>query len=171
MKVVMNLRVRSHRFTRADWIGYAVLILVGGVVGLVAVFLPWANAYTHESVNFSLSKPSGINGVMHTQFGPPVLAAALCAVVAAALLLLLGPRRLSPVLSGVVIVAGVVYAHEAVAAADVMGGVYRPGIGLYATLLTGVLLVPIGLASVAVGVMMYRGAAVRGPAGPPATGE
>jgi hypothetical protein len=160
---------RIHRFTRADWIGYAVLIMAGGLAGLVAVFLPWANELSRESVNFSLSKPADINGVLQTPFGPPVLAAAVCALVAAALLLLLGPRRVSPVLSAVVMLAGLVYVRESVAAADVMGGMFRPGIGLYVALLTGILLVPVGLASVAVGVMMRRDSAAPAQEPPSAT--
>lgn len=150
----MRLKVRRHRFTRADWIGYAVLVLIGGALGFGALFLPWANEYTREFVNFSLSKPPGVLGVLQTQWGWPVLAAALAALAAAVLLLLLGPRRVTAVLSLVVVAAGAVYALESVAAADSMIGHYRPGLGLYITLLTGILLVPVGLASLAVGAAM-----------------
>jgi hypothetical protein len=162
--VPMNITMRRHRFTRADWIGYAVLIMAGGAVGLVALFLPWANEYTRQSVNFSLSKPPGVVGVLETQWGPPVLAAALGVVAAAMLLLLLGPRRVSAALSIIVVVAGAVYALEAIAAADSMVKMYRPGMGLYVTLLTGILLVPIGLASLAVGAVMRRASATAPPA-------
>ena len=150
----MKLRIRRHRFTRADWIGYAVLVILGGAAGLVALLLPWANEYTRDFVNFSLTKPPDVLGVMQTQWGWPVLAAALATLAAAALMLVLGPRRITVVLSLVVVAAGAVYALEAVAAADSMLGLYRPGLGLYITLLTGILLVPIGLASLAVGAAM-----------------
>jgi hypothetical protein len=162
----MKLAIRRHRFTRADWIGYAVLIIVAGGAGLVALFLPWANEYTDQFVNFSLSRPEGVVGVLQTQWGPPVLVAALAAIVAAAALLLVGPRRASIALSLVVVAAGVVYALEAVSAADSMVKMYRPGVGLYVTLLTGVLLVPIGLASLAVGAAMRAGRATVTPAPP-----
>ena len=59
-------------------------------------------------------------------------------------------------LAAAVVAAGVVYAVEAIAAADSMAKMYRPGIGLYVTLLTGILLVPIGLAAIAVGAIMRR---------------
>jgi len=150
----MRLKVRRHRFTHADWVGYAVLMIIGGAAGLVALALPWANEYTREFVNFSPSKPPEIVGVLHTQWGPPVLVAALAAIAAAVALLLLGPRRFTTLLSLVVVVAGAVYALESIAAADSMIDLYRPGLGLYLTLLTGILLVPIGLASVAVGAAM-----------------
>jgi hypothetical protein len=171
----MKLRIRRHRFTRADWIGYAVLIMLGGAAGLAALLLPWANEYTREFVNFSLTKPPDVFGVMQTQWGWPVLAAALAALAAAVLLLVLGPRRVTVVLSLVVAAAGAVYALEAIAAADSMIGIYRPGLGLYVTLLTGILLVPIGLASLAVGAAMraslrHAAATVVSPA-PPAPGS
>ena len=149
-------RFRRHRFTRGDWIGYAVLIMAGGAAGLVAVFLPWANEYTTQDVNFSLSRPAEVVGVLQTPWGPPVLGAALAAMAIAALLLILGPRRVTMALAAAVVVAGVVYAVEAVSAADSMVKMYRPGIGLYVTLLTGILLVPIGLAAIAVGAIMRR---------------
>lgn len=152
----MKLRSRRHRFTRADWVGYAALMIAGGAVGLTALFLPWANEHTEQFVNFSFSKPPEVAGVLQTQWGTPVLAAALAAVTAAVLLLVLGPRRVTVALSLVVVAAGAVYALESVAAADSMAGLYRPGLGLYVTLLTGILLVPIGLASIAVGEVMRR---------------
>jgi hypothetical protein len=164
---------RRHRFTRGDWIGYAVLTMMGGAAGLVAVFLPWANDYTAENVNFSLSRPADVAGVLQTQWGPPVLGAALGAIAIAALLLLLGPRRITMVLAAVVVAAGVIFAVEAVSAADSMAKMYRPGIGLYVTLLTGILLVPIGLGALAVGAIMRRSAAAS-PASatvPPAPGS
>jgi hypothetical protein len=151
-------RFRRHRFARGDWIGYALVIMVGGAAGLVAVFLPWANEYTAQYVNFSLSKPAGVVGVLQTQWGPPVLGAALGAMAIAALLLILGPRRVTMALAAGVVVAGVVFAAEAISAADSMVKMYRPGIGLYVTLLTGILLVPIGLAAVTVGAIMRRSA-------------
>ena len=160
----MRPRMRRHRFSRGDWTGYAVLIVIGGAAGLVAVFLPWANEYTVGSVNFSLSKPAHVAGVLQTQWGPPVLAAALVAVVAGALSLALGPRRVTLALGAASAVAGVVYAVQAVAAVDSMPLTYRPGIGLYVTLLTGILLVPVALAAVAGGTILRRAAATAPPA-------
>jgi hypothetical protein len=164
----MKLAIRRHRFTRADWIGYAVLIIIAGGAGLIALFLPWANDYTDQFVNFSLSRPPDVVGVLQTQWGPPVLVAALAAIAAAAALLLVGPRRVSIALSLIVVAAGAVYALEAVSAADSMVKMYRPGVGLYLTLLTGVLLVPIGLASLAVGAAMRAAGRAAVTPAPPA---
>ncbi len=122
-------------------------MLAAGLVCLAAVLLPWANARTGDAVNFSLIRPEGIRGVMATQWGPPVLAAAAAAVAAAVTMLILGPRLLTMVLSLTGVIAGVVLVMQATSAADSMSGLVRPGIGLYVTLLTGILLVPIGIAS------------------------
>jgi hypothetical protein len=169
----MKLTRRRHRFTRTDWTGYALLMIAGGAVGLVALFLPWANEYTDQFVNFSLAKPPEVAGVMQTKWGAPVLVAALATLAAAVLLLLLGPRRVSIAPSLVVVAAGAVYAMESVAAADSMIDLYRPGLGLYLTLLTGILLVPIGLASIAVGEAMRRHTAAcrAATSAPPAPGS
>ena len=55
---------------------------------------------------------------------------------------------------------------EAIGAADSMVKMYRPGLGLYVTLLTGILLVPIGLASTMVGHILRRKGAAIVPPGP-----
>ncbi len=164
----MKLALRRHRFTRADWIGYAVLMIAGGALGLVALFLPWANDYTREFVNFSLTKPPEVVGALQTQWGPPVLVAALAAVGAAGALIVLGPRRITIAPSLVVVAAGAVYAVESVAAADSMINLYRPGLGLYLTLLTGILLVPVGLASLAAGAAMRSAQRAAVTSAPPA---
>ena len=52
--------MRKHRFSLWDWNGDAVLMLAAGAAGVIAVFLPWANNYTADFVNFSLSRPDGV---------------------------------------------------------------------------------------------------------------
>jgi hypothetical protein len=164
-KVPMKSVMRRHRLTRADWNGYAVLMIIGGAVGVLGVFLPWANDYSAEDVNFSLSRPSDVVGVLHTQWGPPVLVAAIVVIVVAAVLIALGPRLLTMAAGVLVIVAGGVFIAEAIGATDSMAKMYRPGIGLYVTLLTGILLLPIGLVSVGVGQLLrHKGTATDPPA-------
>ena len=158
--------MRTHRLTTADWKGYAVLTIVGGVVGIVAVLLPWANDYSAEHVNFSVQKATDVVGVLSTQWGPPVLVAAIAVVAAGIVLLVLGPRLLTMAAGALVVVAGIVFVVEAVAAADSMIKMYRPGLGLYITLLTGILLVPIGLVATTVGQILRREAPARVPPGP-----
>jgi hypothetical protein len=164
-KMPMKSVMRRHRLTRADWNGYAVLMIIGGVVGVLGVFLPWANDYSAEDVNFSLSRPPGVAGVLHTQWGPPVLVAAIVVIVIAAVLIALGPRLLTVAAGVLVIVAGGVFIAEAIGATDSMAKMYRPGIGLYVTLLTGILLLPIGLVSVVVGQLLRRMGAATAPPG------
>jgi hypothetical protein len=162
MKAVM----RTRRLTRADWNGYAVLMVIGGAAGIAAVFLPWANDYTSESVNFSFNRADGVGGVLQTPWGPPVLVAALTVIVMATLLLTLGPRLLTMAAGALVIVAGLVFIVEAIGATDSMVKMYRPGIGLYVTLLAGILLLPIGLVSVGVGQVLRRKGAATAPPAP-----
>jgi len=155
--------MRARRLTRADWNGYAVLMIIGGAAGVVGVMLPWANEYTADNVNFSLRKPTEIAGVLSTQWGPPVLAVAIMIVVLAAASLALGPRRLTMAASALVVAAGVVFVVEAIGANDSLGFLYRPGLGLYVTLLAGILLVPIGLVSVSVAQFLRRHDEATGP--------
>jgi hypothetical protein len=162
MKAVM----RKHRFSTWDWNGDALLMLAAGVAGVIAVFLPWANDYTADFVNFSLSRPDGVGGVLQTQWGPPVLVAALVAIAVAAAMLIAGPRLLTMIVSLLGTVAGIVFVAQAIGAADSMVKLYRPGLGLYVTLLTGILLVPIGVASTMVGQILRRKGAATAPPGP-----
>jgi hypothetical protein len=161
-KVVM----RKHRFSLWDWNGDAILMLAAGVAGLVAVFLPWANDYGADFVNFSASRADGVSGVLQTPWGPPVLVAALVAMVVAVAMLIAGPRLLTMIVSLLGTVAGIVFVSQAVSAADSMAKLYRPGLGLYITLLTGILLVPIGLASTMVGQILRRKGATTAPPAP-----
>jgi hypothetical protein len=158
--------MRRHRLTRTDWNGYALLMMIGGVVGVAGVFLPWANDYTAEGVNFSLQKPADVAGVLQTQWGPPVLVTALAVIVIATVLLTLGPRLLTMAAGALVIVASAVFIVEAIGAADAMAKMYRPGLGLYVTLLTGILLLPIGLVSVGVGQVLRRKGTATAPPSP-----
>ncbi|MCX6363190.1 MAG: hypothetical protein NTW58_03275 [Actinobacteria bacterium] len=158
--------MRKHRFSLWDWNGDAILMLAAGVTGVIAVFLPWANDYTADFVNFSVSRPDDVGGVLQTQWGPPVLIAALVAIVVAASMLIAGPRLLTMIVSLLGTVAGIVFVLQAMGAADSMVKMYRPGLGLYVTLLTGILLVPIGLASTMVGQILRRKAAATAPPAP-----
>jgi hypothetical protein len=147
------MRLPRHTFKRRDWLGDACLMAAGGVIGLVALLLPWANDYSNEDVNFSLHRAADISGVMQTSWGPPVLVAALVSIAAAALMIVLGPRLLTVLLSLLAIAAGVVYVTQAIGAADAMVKLYRPGVGLYVVLLVGVLMLPVGIASAMVGLL------------------
>ncbi len=158
--------MRRHRFSLWDWNGDAVLMMTAGVAGVIAVFLPWANDYTADFVNFSLSRPDNVGGVLQTQWGPPVLIAASVSIAVAAAMLIAGPRFLTMIVSLLGTVAGVVFVVQAIGAADSMVKMYRPGLGLYVTLLTGILLVPIGVASTMVGQILRRKAAPTAPPSP-----
>jgi len=90
MKRLENLRLR-----RRDWVGDGILTLLAGSVLVVAVFLPWANEDVPGTVNYSLSMPDGINGVLKTQWGTPAIVLALCVVALGVAVALTRPRRFS----------------------------------------------------------------------------
>jgi hypothetical protein len=150
-------RPRKVRLLHRDWVGYAVLVLICGVALIAAVFLPWANIDTGHSVNFSLGKPESVLGVIQTKWGVPALITALVVTVVGLVMIAVRPRRFSFALGFLLAGAGAVSFALADNAAAQIGDPVRPGIGLYTTLLVGVVLVPIGLATVIVAFMLSRG--------------
>lgn len=149
--------LRTPHLTRRDWVGDAVLTVAAGALIVGTLLLPWANEKTGSGVNFSPTKPAEIAGVMGTQWGVPVLAIAAVIVALGLSMLAFGPHRLS-LLSGVLmVVAGLALLGVALdAARTAMAWEYTPGLGIFVALLTGLLLVPIGVASGAVGLMLRR---------------
>jgi hypothetical protein len=165
----MALSPPRPRLTRKDWIGDAVLTVVVGGVCLVAVFLPWANVEGTGLMNYSLTHPDTVSGVLGTQWGLPALGLALAASVMGILMLAVGPGRLGIALGLLTAVAGV---GIVLVARDATGAAYgwgtQAGLGAVVTLFAGVLLIPIGLASAAVaGALFYFGRrAATAPPGP-----
>jgi hypothetical protein len=161
-------RYRDPRKLRRDWSGDAVLTLVAGGVLLAAVFLPWANEDAPGWVNYSRAQGSGLNGVLDTGWGMPALVLAVVVVAAGLAMLLTRPRRFSVLLGVLVAASGVaVFGVAQDAAASI--GYHDPGLGLYLTALTAVLLLPIGAAAALVAWLIVRaGGAPTGPAAPTA---
>jgi hypothetical protein len=161
-------RPATSRISRRDWIGDAVLTIVVGGAALAAVFLPWANTDDGGSFNGGLGKPAGIRGVLQTHWGWQALLLAVLVVAAGALMVALGPRRLS-VLAGVLVaVAGAAMVAVASDASSQMGFGVHAGVGLVVSLFAGLLLVPIGLASSAVAlVLRYQARQTAAAAAPP----
>jgi len=163
----MALSPSRLRLSRKDWIGDAVLTVVGGAVCLVAVFLPWANVEGRHLVNYGLTHPDSVRGVLETPWGLPALGLAVAVSVIGVLMLVFGPGRLGIALGLLTAAAGV---GIALVARDATGAAYgwgtQAGLGAVITLFVGVLLVPIGLASAAVaGALLYFGR--RAATGPP----
>ena len=164
----MALSPPRLRLSRKDWIGDAVLTVVGGGVCVAAVFLPWANTEGAGLMNYSLTHPDAVRGVLQTQWGLPALSLALAVSVMGVLMLVIGPGRLGVALGLLTAVAGV---GIVLVARDATGAAYgwgtQAGLGAVITLFAGVLLVPIGLASAVVaGALLYfeRKAATDPPA-------
>jgi hypothetical protein len=156
------------RLTRKDWIGDAVLTVIGGGVCLLAVFLPWANIEGTGVMNYSLTHPDTVRGLFETPWGLPALSLALAVTLMGVLMLALGPGRLGVALGLLTTAAGV---GIVLVARDATGAAYgwgtQAGLGAVITLFAGVLLVPIGLASAAVaGTLLYVGR--RAATAPPA---
>jgi hypothetical protein len=163
-------RPRHVRLLHRDWVGYSILVLICGVALIAAVFLPWANADTGHSVNFALGKPDSVLGVIQTRWGVPALITAIVVTLVGVVMIAARPRRYSLVLGFLLAAAGAVSFALADNASSQIGDPVRPGIGLYATLLLGVLLVPIGLATAIVAFMLSRGYGA-GPSGASGSGR
>ena len=151
-------RRENPRLLRRDWVGDGVLTLVAGAVLVIAVFLPWANEDRPGQVNYSLSQPDGINGVLQTQWGTSAIVLGLCVVALGSAVTLTTPRRFSWVLGALVAACGVAVVGVGSDAAAGLGW-WSPGLGLYLTVFAGVLLVPVGVAAAIVGWFVARAAA------------
>jgi len=165
----MALSPPRLRLSRKDWIGDGVLTVLGGAVCLVSVFLPWANTEGAGLMNYSLTHPDTVRGLLQTEWGLPALSLALAVAVMGVLMLALGPGRLGVALGLLTTAAGVgivLVARDATAAAYGLGT--QAGLGAVVTLFAGVLLVPIGVASAAVaGTLLYfERRAATAPPGP-----
>ena len=143
-------RLASSRISRHDWTGDAVLTVIVGGAALAAVFLPWANVDDGGSFNTELGKPAGINGILQTQWGWQALLLAVLVVAAGVLMITVGPRRYSVLVGVPVAAAGVGMIAVASDALNPMGFGIHAGLGLVVSLVAGLLLIPIGLASSAV---------------------
>ena len=159
-------RLKQVRLLRRDWVGDGVLTLIAGAVLVIAVFLPWANEEIQGQVNYSPTLTGDISGVLQTQWGTPAIVLALVVSALGVLVTLTTPRKLSWLLGVALAACGVAAVTNADAAAGHIGWL-SPGLGLYLTMFTGVLLIPIGLATGLVGWFVARAAAAA-PTVPPA---
>ncbi len=91
-------------------------------------------------------------------------------ILAAVLMLARRPRRYSLLLGLALVAGGVAGGLLANDAADYLGYAYKPGLGMYLTLLVGILLVPIGLCSALIAELLRRRPAAT-PKDPPAPGS
>jgi len=158
-------RLKRPQLLRRDWIGDAILTLLAGAFLVASVFLPWANDDLPGFVNYSLSKPDSVNGVLQTQWGAPALGLALLVVGAGLLMALTRPRRWSILLGLLVATCGLAIAAIASDAAAHLS-LMSPGVGMYLSLLVGVLLVPIGLAAALVAWILARAGVTTVPPAP-----
>jgi hypothetical protein len=155
-------RVRAagakSRISRKDWVGDAVVTLAAAAAGVLGVFLPWANGQSVGDVNFSLHQTAGINSAIHTTWGQHTLLAAAIVVLIGLIMLWAGPRGATALLGLVTAVAGAVFVLSSLHAHAAMMPLFKPGLGLYVTFLTGILLMPIGIASAMVGGILLHAA-------------
>jgi hypothetical protein len=153
----IDAAIAKSAICRRDWIGDAVVTLVVAATGLVGILLPWANEPGAGDVNFSLHAMRGVRSALQTPWGLHALLALAAVVIVGALMMCVGPRRITALLGLVIVVCGAVLVISCLAAADAMALMYRPGLGLYVTVLAGILLMPIGIASAMVGGILVRG--------------
>ncbi len=153
-----------HRFSRKDWLGDGVVMVVLGSAIAAAVFLPWANASSAHMMNFSLTKPDTINGALATPWGVPVLALAVVVIVVGIVMIAFRPSRLSVLPCLAVSLAGIAIALITMTAGVFVWDPMHPGIGLFIDIMGGVLLVPTGIASAMVAYILVTPGAFGGRA-------
>jgi hypothetical protein len=139
---------------QTDWVGDALLTIVFGVAAVVSVYLPWANFGTHGDVNFSLSRPDGVNTALQTAYGAPALWLGIAVIVLGGAMAVLGPRRLRFWPGLVTIAAATAMLVDCAFVAHAIAEPLRAGLGLFVLTLVCVLLIPIGFASAAVGFLV-----------------
>jgi hypothetical protein len=144
----------SSKLRHRDWIGDAILTVAAGLAFVASVFLPWANADVAGTVNHSFSKPAGINGVMATDFGLPVLIAGIAVVVVGLSMLVFGPNRLAVPLGMISAAAALVVLSTVHDAAHEIMPYFDGGLGLVLAFVTAMVLPVIGLASAMVGAIL-----------------
>ena len=142
-----GISFKRRGFSRADWTGDGVVTVVLGLAVVAGVFLPWANVSTGHDVNLSAHATRGINGALATPWGAPVLALAALVVVVGFVMIVRRPAKLSMLPCVGVGLAGLAITLVCLSAGRFVWDPLRPGLGLYAATLGGILLVPTGLAS------------------------
>ena len=139
--------LKRHGFSRADWAGDGFVTVILGLAIVAGVFLPWVNVSTGHDVNLSTHAARGINGALATPWGLPVLVLAALAVVVGLVMIVRRPLKLSMLPCLGVSLAGLAITLVCLSAGRYVWDPLRPGLGLYAATLGGILLVPTGLAS------------------------
>ena len=163
------------RFSRTDWIGDSIVVIVCGAALLGSLFLPWANVrrYPRQNFSYALTKPEEVSSILSTDWGPPVLAVGIAVVVLGSLMLAYGPRRWTggPISLALAIAAlGVLY-DVASAMHALYGWGYAAGMGVLVATVVGILLPVVALASAMTGRILRAQEAAGDGAGPsgPAT--
>lgn len=160
-----GLRRPRRAFSRTDWIGDGAVMTVLGLTVVASVFLPWANVSSGHDVNLSLRAADGVNGALGTPWGLPVLALGIVVVVVGLITIALRPIKLSILPCLAVAVAGLAITMVCFSAAWHVWDPLRPGVGLYADTLGGILLIPTGLAAAMVaGILSSPATMARGRA-------
>lgn len=139
--------LKRHGFSRADWVGDGVVTVVLGLVVVAGVFLPWANVSTGHDVNLSAHATRGIKVALATPWGLPVFALAALVVIVGLAMIVRRPVKLSMLPCLGVSLAGLAIMLVCFSAGWHVWDPLRPGLGLYAATLGGILLMPTGLAS------------------------
>jgi hypothetical protein len=142
-----GLRRPRRAFSRTDWVGDGAVMAVLGAAVIGGVFLPWANTSSGHDVNLSLRAADGVNGALATPWGLPVLALGLVVMVVGLIAIATRPIKLSILPCLAVSIAGLAITLVCFSAGWHIWDPLRPGVGLYAATLGGILLVPTGLAA------------------------
>lgn len=144
-------RPSFSKFSRTDWHGDSIVVMVLGALLLVSLFLPWANErdYPRQNFTYALTTSGDINPILQTPWGWPIAISGAVVVVLGVTMLAFGPRRwtggpIAIVLAGVAMY--VLYDVDQ-AAHPAWGWGYSVGLGALVALIVGILLPIVALAT------------------------
>lgn len=144
-------RPRFSRFSRTDWHGDSMIVIVLGVFLLGSLLLPWAGIPEDrgDDFNYSLTSSDGLKSILATEWGAPIAVAGVVVALLGGIMLTFGPRRWTGGPLSLLLVAAALFVLYQVGqvAESIWSWGYVAGLGLMLALIVGIVLPIVALAS------------------------
>lgn len=141
----------TSRFSRTDWRGDAVVVIVLGLLLLGTLWLPWANdpEYPKQNFTYALATPDDIKPILETPWGWPIAVAGGLVVALGLTMLIAGPRRWTggPIALALTVIAVWVLYDVDQAVRPAWGWGYAVGLGVLIAVIVAILLPIVALAT------------------------
>jgi hypothetical protein len=158
--------MRLLHISRRDWLGDSIVVMVCGTLLIASMALPWANAraYPRQNFTYSLVKPNDIEGVLFTEWGPPIVALGVAVIALGAAMLIFGPRRWTtqPVAFVLTVSGLAILAQTGATMHAIYHWGYAAGVGVLVALIIGVILPVVALATAMTGRILRAAEATPG---------